>query len=110
MPGPSPRNTVLNQILQLAPMSTSPINAAFGAMKADAAMRGVKPLKGTMSPDIKTLSPKKLVAFDRRPIDATALVTLQKYVAVRARKESRTARSVSRGDRRALGRPTHSAM
>ena len=59
MPGPSPRNTVLNQMLQLAPISTSPINAAFGAMKADAAMRGVKPLKGTMSPDIETLSPQK---------------------------------------------------
>ena len=58
MPGPSPRNTVLNQMLQLAPISTSPINAAFGAMKADAAMRGEKPLKGTVSPDIETLSPQ----------------------------------------------------
>jgi len=67
IPGPSPRNTVLNQSCNWAPMSTSPINAAFGALNADAATRGVKPLKGTISPDIETLSPQKEGALRAQP-------------------------------------------
>jgi hypothetical protein len=41
-----------NQMPDMAPISTSPINVALGAMKAEGSILGVKPLKGTIRPDM----------------------------------------------------------
>src|SRR5471032_2147398 len=67
MPGPSPRRMQPNQMLALAAISTSPISVALGAMNADAATLGTKPLNGTMRPDIDLLHKRRRAPPGRPP-------------------------------------------